>query len=457
MMRSRRARAVALLAVIGLVVAACSDDKKTEGSTGSASGATTASESSSGGGGAYKVDTSDCPDDVNDKITGTVKIGSTMPLSGGAAAAAFAPVAAGLKNYIADANAKKLVPGVTLELSIEDDQFNPTLTTPAVEKLRDQTGVNLLTGMIGTANGLAVRDTLNRDCVPQLFNNSGDPRWGQAKDFPWSTGILAPYNTETAIYVEDIKSKFPTGATAAVFNVNSDFGQDYKDTFEKLAPDAKINIVDSQTIEGTETSPPTSQVTSIASKKPDVILAVPLGAQCPAFLKEVANAKATTSGWNPRIYITATCASTLLLGIAGDAADGVVTIVTGLDVQDPKNASNPTVVDYKKIMTDNQFPADGDFATAAAGWTVGELTVEVLKEAAASPDGLTRASIMNAARNLSYHPSLVREGIDFKTSGETDPYLNEVEQVVQYSASTKTYTDQGPLVTKFEGKTEVPS
>jgi branched-chain amino acid transport system substrate-binding protein len=310
--------------------------------------------------------------------------------------------------------------------------------------------------MIGTANGLAVRDSLNRDCIPQLFNNSGDPRWGDAKNFPWSTGILAPYNTETAIYVEDIKSKFPSGTTAAVFNVNSDFGQDYKDAFEKLAPDAKINIVDTQTIEGEDSAPPTSQLTSIASKKPEVILAVPLGAQCISFLSELANAKATTPGWNPRVDITATCASTLILGIAGAAADGIITVVTGIDVADPKNASNPTVVDYKAVMTKNGFPADGDFATAGAGWSVGEVTVEVLKEAAASPDGLTRASIMNAARNLSYHPSLTRDGITFKTSGEDDPYINEVQQVVQYSASTKTYTDLGPLITKFEGKTEKP-
>ena len=455
MIGSRRARALALLAAIALVVAACSDDKKA--STG---GGASGSAAASGGGaatGAYTVDTSNCPSDVNDKITGTVKVGSTMPLSGGAAAAAFAPVAAGLKAYIDDANDKNLVPGVKVELSIEDDQFNPTLTTPAVEKLRDQTGVNLLTGMIGTANGLAVRDSLNRDCVPQLFNNSGDPRWGQAKQFPWSTGILAPYNTETAIYVEDIKTNFPSGATAAVFNVNSDFGQDYKDTFQKLAPDAKINIVDTQTIEGEDSSPPTSQVTSIASKKPDVILAVPLGAQCISFLSEIANAKATTPGWNPRIYMTATCASPFILGVAGAPADGVITVTNGIDVADPKNAADPNVVAFKAAMVKDGFAADGDFPTASAGWAVGEVTVEVLKEAAASPDGLTRASIMNAARNFSYHPSLAREGVTLKTTGETDPYVNEVEQVVAYHFPAKTFTEVGPLITKFEGKTEIPA
>jgi branched-chain amino acid transport system substrate-binding protein len=457
MTRTRRARAVALFVVLLLVAAACSDDKKST-TSGSGGGSESSSSSSSGGSsGAFSVDTSNCPPEATQKIEGTVKIGSTMPLSGGPAATAFAPVKAGLEAYINEANKQNLVPGVKLELTIKDDQFNPTLTTPAVGELLDQTGVDLITGMIGTGNGLAVRDTLNSDCIPQLFNNSGDPRWGDAEHFPWSTGILVPYNTETSVYVEDIKSQFPNGATAAIFNVNSDFGQDYKDQFQKLAPDAKINIVDTQTIEGEDSAPPTSQITSIASKKPDVILAVPLGAQCISFLKEVANAKATNAGWNPRVYITATCASTLLLGLAGTAADGIITVVTGIDVADPKNASLPEVVAYKKAMAENNFPADGDLATAAAGWSVGEFTVEVLKEAAASPDGLTRASIINAARSMSFHPTLARPGITFKTSGTTDPYLSEVVQIVQYNATTKTYTDLGGIIDKFEGKTEKPS
>ena len=42
-------------------------------------------------------------------------------------------------------------------------------------------------------------------------------------------------------------------------------------------------------------------------------------------------------------------------------------------------------------------------------------------------------------------------------NGETDAYMNEQEQVVQYNASSKTYTDIGPLNTSYEGKTEKPS
>ena len=55
---------------------------------------------------------------------------------------------------------------------------------------------------------------------------------------------------------------------------------------------------------------------------------------------------------------------------------------------DPKNANDSNVVAYKAAMQKNSFPADGDITTAAAGWTLGEITVEVLKEAVQSPDGI---------------------------------------------------------------------
>jgi hypothetical protein len=170
----------------------------------------------------------------------------------------------------------------------------------------------------------------------------------------------------------------------------------------------------------------------------------------------VANAKAANPGWEPRIYITATCASTLLLSISGAAADGIFTIVNAKDANDPANASDPAVSAYRDAITALGFPADGDFATAAAGWTVGELTVEVLSRAAESPDGLTRASIMNAARSQDYAFGLARPGVKFTMNGADDAYGAESLQVVQYDADTHTYTDVGELNTTFEGQTELP-
>jgi ABC-type branched-subunit amino acid transport system substrate-binding protein len=447
---------VAVAVAGALLVQACGGDDSSSTTTTAGDGETTTTAAGGGEGTAFAVDTGDCPDDATAPIEGTIKIGTTLPLSGGAAAAAFAPVAEGLKKYIEYANTNELVPGYELELTIEDDQYNANLTTPAVEKLIDETQVNLFTGMIGTPNNQAVRDLLNEECYPQLFTNTGAPIWGDVENYPWTIGGLPPYNTETAIYVEDIAREFPDGATAAVFHVNSEFGDAYQAAFDELSGDASIDIVEEQTIEAADSNPPTAQVGAIAAKKPDVILAVPLGAQCPTFLKEIANAKAANAGWEPRIYITSTCASTLLLALSGDAADGIFTIVTGKDANDPANAEDPAVAEYRQNMLDLGFPADGDFATAAAGWTNAELAVETLRLAAESPDGVTRASILNAARSLDYHFGLARDGVNFKLDGAKDAFGLESMQVVQYSAATKSYTDVGELVTKFEGKTELP-
>ena len=275
MIRASRAGLLALTVAALLLQACGGSDSNSSSST------TKAGDGDGGGGEAYAVDTSNCPSDATAPIEGTVKIGSTMPLSGGVAAAAFAPVAEGMKNYIAYANANNLVPGVKLALPIEDDQFNSNLTTPAVEKLIDSTKVDLFSGMIGTANTQAVRDLLNEECYPQLYVLTGSPLWGDAENFPWTLGGLPPYNTETAVYVDNIKRDFPDGAKAAVFHVNSEFGDSYQKAFEQLATDAKVDIVDTQTIENADSNPPTAQVNSIASKKPDIVLAVPLGAQCP--------------------------------------------------------------------------------------------------------------------------------------------------------------------------------
>lgn len=465
MKRARRLTAASIVASGMLLLSACSDDgdddatDTTEATDETAAPGDTATDGGDDGGGgepAFEVDTADCPEDATAPIEGTINIGSTMPLSGGAAAAAFAPVAQGMENYIAFANENELVPGYELVLTIEDDQFNSNLTTPAVEGLIDNTGVHLFSGMIGTDNNLAVRDLMNEECYPQLFALTGAPDWGNAEEFPWTLGGLPPYNTEVQIYVTDIAATFPDGATAATFTVNSEFGDSYLEAFEPLAGENGIEIVDQQSIENGDNNPPTSQVNAIAEQQPDVILAVPLGAQCPAFLSALANARAANAGWEPRVYITSTCASTLLLSLSGAAADGIFTIVTGKDANDPANASDPDVSAYRDAMTAAGFAADGDFATAAAGWTTGELTVEVLRLAAESEGGLTRASILNAARSLDYEFQLARDGVRFVTSGAEDAYGFESMQVVQYDADTSTYTDVGSLITEFEGQTELP-
>lgn len=400
----------------------------------------------------WTVDTEDCPDPdrVNAPIEGTLRIGSAMPLSGGVAAAAFEPAARGLEAYINYANENELVPGVELDLTIGDDQYDPALTPGVINGLIDD-GVHVFAGIIGTANNLAVRDTINEECIPHLNLLTGDPRWGdEISDYPWTTGLLTPYNFESQGYVQSILDTFPD-STVGLFYVNNEFGNIYMDAFREAADEAGLEIVAEETVEAGDEAPPQAQLSSLADEAPDVIMATPLGAQCISFLNELANAKAASDGWDPVVYITNTCASPLILAVSGAAADGLITSSNqGLkDIGNDEVAqADPEIVAYIDYMTSRG--EQDTIPTSAAGWTTGEVTVAILAQAAESPDGLSRKSIIEAARNFEHTPSMGREGVTYKMNGEEDAFLVESTQIVQYDAAAAIFNDIGELITEFE-------
>lgn len=471
MIRRTRGRSVAALLAVATIVAACGSDDGDSADTTKAADTTAAPDTTGGGEptdttvagdttvpadttapapSGWTVNTDDCadPDAANAPIEGTLKIGSIMPLSGGVAASAFAPVKEGFDAYVQYANENGLLGDLQLELQIEDDQYtNLELTVSGATKLIED-GAHIFSGVIGSPNNGAIRDTLNAECIPQLNALTGSPAWGEVSDYPWTTGALVPYTVESQIYATQIGQDFPDGATAALFHVSNEFGQVYADAFDEIAGDFGIDIVETQTVEATDGAPPVAQLTAIAQQKPDVIMAVPLGAGCITFLGELAAQKAADPSWEPTLYITNTCASSLILGAAGAAADGLYTSSNLLDINDPANAENPAVVEYLGYL---EKLGKQEFApTAIAGWNAAEITVATIKQAMESPEGLTRASIINAARNLDYTPALGRPGVVAKLSGEDDVFLVEALQVIVYDASTGTFSDVGELITEFE-------
>jgi branched-chain amino acid transport system substrate-binding protein len=296
----KSARLLAALTVGTMLIAACSsDDSKTDSTTApaettaettadtatadtaaadtTAPADTEATETTEAAAEGWAVNTDDCIDPAAAEATieGTIKIGSVMPLTGESSAdEAFAPVKDGWLAYMDYANEKGILGDLKIEASVEDDQYSKDLTPGAVSKELDA-GVNLFSGIIGSPNNLAVRDTLNEECVPQLSALTGSPAWGEVADYPWTTGELVPYGTESKIYAKQIAEQYPQGAKVALFYVDSEFGQVYADAFKELAADYNLEIVDEQTIAAGDNAPPTSQITSIADKAPDVIMAVP--------------------------------------------------------------------------------------------------------------------------------------------------------------------------------------
>jgi len=396
--------------------------------------------------GGWAVDTEDCPDPdaVNAPIEGEIVIGSAMPLSGGVAAAAFEPAARGFEAYIAYANEQDLLPGVEIVAEIGDDQYNPSLTPGVVQGLIDD-GAHLFSGIIGTPGNLVVRDLLNEECIPQLNALSGDPVWGEEiEDYPWTTGLLTSYELESRGYAASISEQFPD-ATVGLYYINNEFGQVYIDAFREAADEAGVEIVVEQTVEVGDESPPQAQLASLRDAAPDVIMATPLGAQCVTFLNELGTVKQENPDWTPEVYLTNTCASSLILGAAGANADGLYTSAAmGLrDVSNPEVAESEAVAEYLFVMRAEGL---GDIiTTGGAGWNAAEVTVQILVDAADSADGLTQASIINAARNLEFSPSLLRDGMTYIMNGEEDGYYSEQIQIVRYDASAGHFNDIGEM------------
>ncbi len=388
---------------------------------------------------AWAVDTSHCADNsgVSAPITGSLVIGSVAPQSGGLISTIYAPVVAGFQAYVDHANAAGLVPGVKLGVVVADDQGDPTLTPVAVNGLL-AAGAQVVSGIIGTANNLAVRTVLNNDCVPQLMALSNSPRLGDVTAAPWTMGGLVPVTVEATVYANTVARLNGSDARVALLVSDDDSGSAMADAFVSAAFDANLTVVERETVPAASVVPPDEAVLLIAAKQPDVIVASLVGAACATFLSQLGVVRASIEGWHPTVYVSSGCADESILGLAGTAADGVLSATNLVN-------GEPTFDAAMKAAG-----VTADFGAAAEGWTAAEVTVAILRQAQQSTAGLTRASIIDAARNLAFVPSLARPGVQYTTNGLDDAYPAESLQVIKFDAASRSFSDVGPLVAQFE-------
>lgn len=385
------------------------------------------------------VDTSGCvdPGEAEAEIAGTLTIGTTAPQSGGLVSVIYAPVLAGYQAYIDTANADELLDGIELKLVIADDEGKPELTAVAVSGLL-AADADVISALPGSANNLAVRESLNSNCVPQLMALANSPRLGDVRHFPWTMGGVVTETVETTVYANAIARTIASDATVALVVSRDESGSSYANAFVTAAQDTELEIVDLQTVEPNVIDAPSAQVVSMAAKVPEAIVASLSGAACATFLTELDRVRTALPGWEPETYLSGDCADSSILRLAGSAADGAMSSAYLVD-EDP---------DFVELMRERGLV--NGFGRAAEGWTAAEVTVEILIRAQQSDAGLTRAAIIEAARSLSFIPTLAREGVEYTTNGVDDAFPVESLQVLRYDSSSKSFTDVGDLVAQFE-------
>ncbi len=410
---------------------------------------TTEAEEASGA--AFVVDPEACddPDAATAPIDGSLKIGTSLPLSGGPAVL-FAPLAAGQQAYIDYFNAEfGGIDGQPIELVVKDDQYQADLTVANVDELIFDDEVDMLSGIVGTPNNLAIRESTNAQCIPQLAAATGAPDWGDIENYPFTTGLLVPYEIEVRVFGDYVLEQFGEGATVGLIYVNNEFGQAYVSLMEAYAEENGLEIVAQETIDAADSGAPSGQMTNLVQAAPDAILAVPLGAQCIAFMQELGNAQAANAGFDPAVYQTATCSDSLFFNAASNGgADGVFTTLNITDPNNPLYADDEGLQTYLAAMAASAPDANALSTIAIAGWLSMEVAVQAAVDAAEAGD-LSRVGIMNAARNVNYAPSLTLDGLSSIMNAE-DGYTSEGTQLVQWSDADKYLVPVGE-VSNYEG------
>ena len=218
---------------------------------------------------------------------------------------------------------------------------SPDKTKTNVDEALGSDKYAALYGVLGTPNNLAIWDTTNDECMPQLFNATGAAQWGDVENHPWTTGLQLDYFTEAGLWARWLQSEHPELNTVAEITFNSDFGQSYHKGFDFATKGTDIKVVDQETHEPTAPNLD-NQFTTLAAVGRR-------GAADRDVRARSAPRRWPTSrsrpNWHPLVIMSLTCGSLnqFFKPLIDQGLTGKDTylILTGKDVNDPKNQSRP--------------------------------------------------------------------------------------------------------------------
>ncbi|HEY8525209.1 MAG TPA: ABC transporter substrate-binding protein [Acidimicrobiales bacterium] len=443
-MRIRRmARYLSVLLAFTLVAAggACSQRDDDDDDTSAGGGDSAASSD---------IPTEDCVADPTEPVEGdTITLASSYPQSG--LTAAFSEIARGWMAYFEMMNDQGGVEfgGETFQIDwVErDDEYNAARTSANIEELvgQDGEGAFAVFSVVGTANNLAIRDFLGELCVPDIFAATGSPAWGNP-DYPWLIGsTLPPYTLESQRFAELLEEEQPDAEVAMLLQ-NDDFGAAYREGLEQAIEGTDITIGDIQEYP-TGASEVASQITSLANSGATAFFNGGTLLACPDALSQAA-----ANNWEPITWVSGTCISKTLMGIAGEAGAGVYSASNIKDPLDPQWDDDEAMQEYRDTLAQYQPEADPDNGIVAYGWT----QAAILVEAMANAEEPTRLALMESLRNLEVSDvGLLLPGVTVRT-GPDDPYMGEQLQLVRYNfqgADARNYFETVGDIADYEGQT----
>ncbi len=478
MYTSRIKRSVAGVMAAGLIFAACggsdsdtagdqTDDTTVDGDSGpdaesgsdgdasAPTGAELALEGAVDIAAGTTLDLDECPDDW-DPFQGVdgdeIRIGLSGPQSG--PLAGFGAIGEGTQMYFDYVNDTNPIDGKKLVQISADDGYEAGRTVANVSEMIDSDDIFAFAHIIGTPNNFAARPITDEACVPQLFASSGFPNWGDPGNFPWTTGGILNYATETEIWCADVKERVGADAKVAALIMNNDFGKTYQNTLSNSDACSDLDVVSEQ-IHDPAAADVTNEMTTLVATGADAFFIGTTGKFCTQSTAVLAG-----STWRPATYMSYTCNNLASFfepvkdAIATLEADEAGPIMTGTNkiCGDPAWDEDPAIQLTVEVLADygDVTCADGAYST---GVLYGQFVEEVLRAAAAMPGGLNRVNLMAAYWNIDTTNDQLLGGT-LQLDGVNDSYFSEAAQLQRVAvddAGELAFVNVGELI-DFEGE-----
>ncbi|MCJ7811357.1 MAG: ABC transporter substrate-binding protein [Dehalococcoidia bacterium] len=344
-----------------------------------------------------------------------IKLGTHVPLSQNAAAA-YAPIAYGMKAFFDYINLQGGVYGRKITFLIGDDHYNPSDTVEVVKKLVEQDKVFAIVGGLGEATHNTVWKYLEEKGVPDMYVATGTAKWTDPAVRTRFSGN-PDYVTEGTVLGQYIAKNY-NGKKLGLLLQSDEMGQDGEKGLRKGIEGSDVKITSVQQYDVVQ-SDVTAQTQRLKNDGVDVIAVYAIPPQAASLVK----AARETLNWDVPIIVSGINQSDIFVALAGaNNAEGVVSCVFGHQAYETEL---PGIQKYEKIWA--KTGTGGPLSNFALyGISIAEAIVWDLEMAGPN---LTRGSFLDAAESMCNVYCSTCRGVGPWTTSPTDHRMNETEQI----------------------------
>ena len=282
--------------------------------------------------------------------TGTVKIGMSGPLTGGASAYGLA-VKAGMEVAVEEINVKG---GLQIEFNAQDDEADGEKAVSAYNVLKDW-GMQVMAGQVTTGSALAVAPESTADNMFNLTPSASAESLALTGDNIFQMCFTDPNQGASA--AELVSTKFAGSKVGIIYDSSDDYSSGLYKGFSEKAAELGVEVVATTSFTADNKADLSTQVTQCKDAGADLVF-------LPIYYTEASQilSYANKIGYAPKFFGCDGMDGILTVeGFDTALAEGLV-LMTPFDANASDEATQSFVSKFKEKMdglVPNQFAADG--------------------------------------------------------------------------------------------------